>query len=116
MTKLDPSLTKSDSLIGNVVGLPGELPEVREKLLLQFELVERVVGLEDFQEAKPIKTGENLLVNIGTARSIGTALAAKKNELELQLKIPVAAETGEKVVLSRQFAGRWRLVGYGTVL
>jgi translation initiation factor 2 subunit 3 len=116
MTKLDPFLTKSDSLIGNVVGLPGELPEVREKLLLQFELVERVVGLEDFQEARPIKTGENLLVNIGTARSIGTALAAKKNELELQLKIPVAAETGEKVVLSRQFAGRWRLVGYGTVL
>jgi translation initiation factor 2 subunit 3 len=114
MTKLDPCLTKSDALVGNVVGLVGRLPEVRETLDLRIELLDRVVGTDEMSATAPIKVGENLLINVGTARSIGTVTAVKTDRIELKLKIPICVEKRERIVISRQVAGRWRLVGYGT--
>jgi translation initiation factor 2 subunit 3 len=116
LTELDPFLTKSDSLVGNVVGLPGKLPEVFSSLSLQVNLLERVVGSEDLKEMAPIKLNEDLMINVGTARSVGTVIEAKKNRIQLKLKIPVCAEKNDKIVISRQVAGRWRLVGYGVVV
>jgi translation initiation factor 2 subunit 3 len=115
LTELDPFLTKSDSLVGNVVGLPGKLPEVFSSLSLQVNLLERVVGSEDLKEMAPIKLNEDLMINVGTARSVGTVIEAKKNRIQLKLKIPVCAEKNDKIVISRQVAGRWRLVGYGII-
>jgi len=116
LTELDPFLTKSDSLVGNVVGLPGKLPEVFTSLSLEVNLLERVVGSEDLKEMAPIKMNEDLMINVGTARSVGTVVEMKKNRIQLKLKIPVCAEKKDKVVISRQVAGRWRLVGYGVIV
>ena len=116
LTELDPFLTKSDSLVGNVVGLPGKLPEVFSSLSLEVNLLERVVGSEDLKEMAPIKLNEDLMINVGTARSVGTVVEMKKNRIQLKLKIPVCAEKKDKVVISRQVAGRWRLVGYGVIV
>jgi translation initiation factor 2 subunit 3 len=115
MTSLDPYITKSDALVGNVVGLPGKLPPVREKMLLKTTMLKRVVGSEDFSDVKPIKPGESLLLNVGTARSVGEVASLKKDVVELRLKLPVAADAGDRVVLSRMVGGRWRLVGYGII-
>ncbi len=115
MTELDPFLTKSDSLVGNVVGLRGQLPPLYNKLNLQLHLLQRAVGTEDFSDVKPIKTGESLLINIGTARSLGNVTAVKKDFVEIELKIPIIADSDERVVISRQISGRWRLIGYGTL-
>ncbi len=116
MTQLDPYLTKSDSLVGNVVGLVGKLPETRNTLLLEYSTLKRFVGSEDFQEVnRQVKVGENLLLNVGTSRSIGVVSSVKKNLVEIQLKIPIVSGRGERVVVSRQLAGRWRLAGYGTI-
>jgi translation initiation factor 2 subunit 3 len=116
LTELDPFLTKSDSLVGNVIGLPGKLPEVFSSLSLEVNLLERVVGSEDLKEMAPIKLNEDLMINVGTARSVGTVVEMKKNRIQLKLKIPVCAEKKDKVVISRQVAGRWRLVGYGVIV
>lgn len=115
LTRLDPYLTKSDSLVGNIVGLPGKLPEVRNSIALEVKLLERVVGSDDITKVTPIKLNENLLINVGTARSIGLVANAKKETLELKLNIPICVEEKERVVISRQIAGRWRLIGYGSV-
>jgi len=77
--------------------------------------LERVVGSKELQVLEPIKVNENLLINIGTARSLAIVKSVKKDEIELDLKIPVCAEEGEKAVISRQIAGRWRLIGYGKI-
>ncbi len=116
LTKLDPSLTKSDALVGNVVGLPEKIPETRDSLYLKVNLLERVVGAEELALVAPIKINENLLINVGTARSIGMVTEVKKERIELKLKIPVCVEEKERIVISRQIAGRWRLIGYGEVL
>lgn len=115
MTGLDPSLTKSDGLVGNVVGLPGKLPQVMNFLNLEMHLLERVVGAKELASVEPIKQNETLLINIGTSRSVGNVNQFKKGVVQLNLKIPVCANLNDRVVISRQVQGRWRLVGYGII-
>lgn len=115
LTKLDPHLTKSDSLVGNVVGLPGKLPEVMNSLTLEIKLLERVVGAKELASVEPIKVKENLMINVGTARSVGVVNSIKGNKVELRLRIPICAKEKERVAISRQIAGRWRLIGWSTV-
>ncbi len=109
-TGLDPSLTKADSLVGNLVGKPGTLPEPTRKLELEFHLLERP-GLEN----PPLKENEPLVVSIGTSTSIGFVEKAKKNKMILQLKRAVCAEKGAAAAISRKIGQRWRLSGYGKV-
>ena len=115
MTDLDPSLTKSDSLVGNIVGFQNELPESTDSLELEIKLLERMVGSNEMKSVSPIKINEDIMINVGTARSIGKASEIKKNVIKIRLKIPVTVEEKNRVVISRQIAGRWRLIGYGTV-
>jgi translation initiation factor 2 subunit 3 len=115
MTNMDPSLSRSDGLVGNVVGYPGKLPPVLNSINLELHLLERVVGAKEISSVDPIKPNEPLLVNIGTSRSIGNTTSIKKNNINLSLKIPVCANANERAVISRQIQGRWRLVGYGII-
>ena len=116
MTGLDPSLTKSDGLVGNVVGLPGKLPQVMNSLNLELHLLERVVGAKELAAVEPIKLNETLLINIGTSRSVGNVTSIKKGVIQLSLKIPVCANANDRTVISRQVQGRWRLVGYARII
>lgn len=114
MTELDPALTKSDLLVGNIVGLPGKLPESVSELDLDAVLLERVVGSEAMAKVEPLRVGDSLMINVGTSRSVGV-IDQKKKSVHMRLKIPLCVEAGERVVLSRQVSGRWRLIGYGMV-
>jgi len=113
-TGLDPALTKSDNLAGNVLGKEGKMPDIRHKLTLNVHLMERVVGAEDDQGIENIKKKEPLLLNIGTAKTAGVVTQAG-GTIKLQLKRPICAEKGERVAISRRIDARWRLIGYGVV-
>ncbi|MBD3156054.1 MAG: translation initiation factor IF-2 subunit gamma [Candidatus Aenigmarchaeota archaeon] len=113
MTPLDPALTKADGLVGNIVGLPGKLPESRHKINLEINLLERVVGAKEEMEVENIKLNEPLMINIGTGRSVGVVTKLGDKNIELTLKLPICAEKGERIVISRQIRKRWRLIGYG---
>ena len=115
-TELDPYFTKADSLVGNMVGLPGKLPQTRYKLKLRTKLLERAVGTKEMINVDRIKEGETLMINVGTARSIGTVRHVKGNDVEIDLKIPVCADKKDRVVFSREILGRWRLIGYGEIV
>lgn len=114
-TELDPSLTKGDSLVGSVLGAIGSLPEVHESLELKVHLMKRVVGLPEELEIKPLTTGEDLMLNVGTAMTLGRVTSARGDRASVSLKLPVCAEIGARAALSRRVAGRWRLIGYGTI-
>ncbi|MBS3055194.1 MAG: translation initiation factor IF-2 subunit gamma [Candidatus Aenigmarchaeota archaeon] len=113
MTSLDPSLTKSDALVGNIAGLVGKLPPPTFSLNLQIKIIQRSVGLN---EPVSVKVNDELMVNVGTARSIGKVSSMKKDKTEMNLKIPVIIEKNDRVAISKLIAGRWRLIGYGTIL
>lgn len=118
-TNLDPSLTKSDSLAGSLVGYPGELPPLKENLTLEVHLFEKVVGLEGEKEVEPINTNEPLMLTQRTAKTAGVVTSARtkdrQEEIEIKLKLPVCAEKGDRVAISRQIENKWRLIGYGLV-
>jgi len=114
-TELDPYWAKSDGLTGTVVGVPGKLPKPAYQLALVINLLERVVGSKEELRVEPIKLGDPLMLTMGTARTVGAVTLSKGNKVSLNLKLPVCAETGEKVAISRQVLGRWRLIGWGSI-
>lgn len=115
-TKLDPSLTKGDNLMGCVAGHPGEMPPVLNQAEIEYQLMERIVGFEKEMRVEPLKRGEPLMLNVGTAVTIGIVASAKGDAASLSLRTPVAAYPGTPLAISRQIEGRWRLIGYGKLL
>ena len=114
-TKLDPALTKSDGLVGNVLGLPDKLPEVLMEFTMDVQLLERVVGIEKEIKVEKIKMNEPLMLVIGTAVTLGTVTSVRDDVVEVKLRRPVCAENGWRVAISRRVGGRWRLIGAGTI-
>jgi len=114
-TKLDPSITKSDSLVGQVAGKPDTLPPTRDKFLMKVRLLERVVGSADELVIEPIHSNEPLMLNIGTATTVGVATSVRKDIVEVKLKRPVCADFEDNVAISRRVGARWRLIGSGII-
>jgi translation initiation factor 2 subunit 3 len=112
-TGLDPYLTKSDSLSGNIAGIPGKLPPIRSDINLKAHLLETVVGSRDQQKIEPLKKGEPLMITVRTMRTTGFVVSAKADAVQMKSRIPVCVEKGDRVVISRQIGGRWRLIGWG---
>ena len=112
-TYLDSSLTKSDGLVGSIAGKPGSLPPIFNEISLGVSLFDTVVGSEDLRKVEGVTKGENLLLNVGTARTMATVTGISKNHIEAKLSIPVCYEVRSRVAISRRIGGRWRLIGYG---
>ncbi|MDO5849146.1 MAG: translation initiation factor IF-2 subunit gamma [Methanobrevibacter sp.] len=114
-TKLDPSLTKADSLSGSVAGEVDTLPDVLYSFEMKVNLLDRVVGTKEEREVAPIKLKEPLMINCGTTTTIGVVTSTKNNIVTVNLKLPVCASKGDRVALSRRVGARWRLIGYGII-
>jgi len=114
-TLLDPSLTKADGLIGNLVGKPNMLPPNRSELVLDSHLLKRAIGTKELVQVDRVNKGERLLLDVGTAITVGSVVSMKKDVVTLQLARPVCAEEGDRAAISRKMAGRWRLIGYGII-
>ncbi|OGS47498.1 MAG: translation initiation factor IF-2 subunit gamma [Euryarchaeota archaeon RBG_16_67_27] len=114
-TNLDPSLTKSDSLVGRVVGPPGGVPEIILRMSVEVHLLERVVGTAEDLKVEGIKTSEPLMISVGTATTVGVVTSAREDVADMALKIPVVGEPGQRVAVSRRIGGKWRLIGYGVI-
>lgn len=112
-TKLDPFITKSDSLVGQVAGHPGSIPPTIDGFIMETKLLPRVVGVSDEYNVEPIRSNEPLMLNIGTATTIGVVTSARTNDAEVKLKRPVCADIGSPVAISRRVGARWRLIGSG---
>ena len=114
-TSLDPAMTKSDSLLGNVIGKPGTLPPVWEKFSIEANLLERVVGTKNIQDMSELKTKEPLMITVGTRTTVGIPITVRENIVDINLTIPVCAPVGQRIALSRRVDGKWHLIGYGII-
>jgi len=112
-TKLDPSITKSDALVGQVAGIPGKLPPTIDGFIMETKLLERVVGVTDESAVDPIRSNEPLMLNLGTATTIGVVTSARPADAEVKLKRPICADKGSHIAISRRVGARWRLIGSG---
>ena len=114
MTLLDPSIVKSDALTGSIIGVKN-LPPVWYDLKLEVSLLERVVGAKDKLVVDPIKLGESLMLNVNSAATVGSVAELSKGGFLCRLKLPVCAEVGSRVTISRMIGSRWRLIGFGLI-
>jgi len=115
-TKLDPSLVKSDSLAGTIASHPGKLPEIHYEIDVEPTLLKRVVGTKKELDVEPIKKGETLMINVNSSVTVGQVTELYKNKVHLKLKIPICAEKGTRITISRLLESRFRLIGYGKLL
>lgn len=116
-TQLDPSITTSDNLSGQVVSLAGSLPETRDSIEISVHLMESMVSTDGSNPEKihPLRNNEMLMINVATATSVGVTRNAEKTRTSLELRLPICVDAGERVSLSRRIGSRWRLIGYGII-
>jgi translation initiation factor 2 subunit 3 len=114
-TELDPTMVKSDSLAGKIVGRPGQLPPVLDCFDLSMCLLKRAVGTVDEKNVDPLKTNEPLMLTVGTATTVGIISELRSNWIRVKLKLPVCADQGQRIAVSRRIEGKWHLIGYGEI-
>jgi len=115
-TELDPTLTKSDSLIGNLGGAPGTLPEILSEVNIKVNLLDQVIGAEEPIKVALIKHNERLLLVSGTMRTAGIVTKITKDFVQIKLSIPLCSEKGSLISISRVIKKRFRLIGYGYII
>ncbi|NHK29873.1 MAG: translation initiation factor IF-2 subunit gamma [Asgard group archaeon] len=115
-TNIDPAYTRSDSLVGNIIGISNKLPEVLTELKIKVNLMDFVVGLDSQEKVKNLVQGEQLMLNIWTAITLGVVSEITKgNVAVVKLVRPVAAEKGTRLAISRRIQERFRLIGFGFI-
>lgn len=119
-TKIDPTLTRADRLVGQVLGLRGHLPDVFAEIEISYYLLRRLLGVKTSDGGKQAKVqkltkSEILMVNIGSTATGGKVLAVKGDLAKISLTQPVCTTEGEKIALSRRVDKHWRLIGWGQI-
>ncbi|CAM9309879.1 unnamed protein product [Heterosigma akashiwo] len=118
-TRIDPTLTRADRLVGQVLGTRGNLPSVFTEIEISFYLLRRLLGVKTQEGGKQAKvqklSKEILMVNIGSTATGGKVLAVKEDLAKVLLTQPVCTQEGEKIALSRRVDKHWRLIGWGQI-
>ena len=116
-TPLDPAITTADNLSGQVVARVGDLPDIRESVNITVSLMQNMVAGEGEKPSPimPLRSNEMLMVNVATATSVGVVSNVKKGKATLTLRLPICADSGQRISLSRRVGSRWRLIGHGTI-
>jgi len=115
-TDLDPSLTKSDGMVGNIAGKPGTLPQVLYDLEMDIRLFKYVIGTDETVLVRPISVKEPVRINIGPAVTLGIVTGKREDIVHVKLSRPVVAENGWKAAIAARYNNKWRLVGVGTIV
>lgn len=77
--KVDPQFTRSDNMVGMIIGHPNAMPQVFIEIDVKTTFLKRIVGTKDDQSGKNnkvdnIKVGEILLINISSTSCGGTVI------------------------------------------
>ena len=115
-TKLDPSMTRSDSLIGSVIGKPSTLPENSSTAKLEINLFDTAVGSADEIKVSSVQVGESLRLSVGTAPVLSKVTSVRGERIDVQFRRPVCLFEKGRVAISRRIQERWRLIGAGVVV
>ena len=118
-TRVDPTVCRSDRLVGQVLGSVGKVPDIYTELEINYFLLRRLLGVktDDKKQSRVEKLAKNeiLMVNIGSTTTGGRVVSVKADLAKIMLTQPACTEIGEKISLSRRIDQHWRLIGWGTI-
>ncbi|ASI13703.1 translation initiation factor aIF2 subunit gamma [Candidatus Mancarchaeum acidiphilum] len=109
-TLMDPQFSKADGLVGNVAGFPDKLPPVINSMNIAYHSLNR----PDMHD-NAFSVNEPVILSIGTLTVVGYVEKVRKNSIEISIKHPVCAESGQKIAIMRNINKRWKLTGYATL-
>ncbi len=111
-TTIDPALTKSDGLVGSVLGRPGEVPKVTNEITIRYNILKR-----PDMKVQLLRENEPVVVNVHTYTGVGVITKlVKGGKATIRLKRPTVVYDDMHVALSRRVDQRWRLSAWGTVV
>lgn len=76
--KIDPSVTKSDEIVGQIIGHPGQMPDVLSEIEVAHYLLKRLLGVKASAQSREegqkssaakvssLKVDETLMINVGS--------------------------------------------------
>ena len=74
-TKVDPQFTRSDVMVGSVIGYPEKMPDVYNQIDVKTSIFKRIVGTKnDEKTLQKIQQDEILMINIGSTNDYGTVV------------------------------------------
>lgn len=118
-TKLDPTLTMGDRLVGQVIGRRGQLPGVWTKITIKPHMMRNNTN----GKINPLSKGEELRIVIWAASGLAKVSKIHSDgHVILSLKRPMCAEIGSKMALVRRFDNvsttqkGWRLIGFAEII
>ncbi len=114
-TDLDPALTKSDSLAGNIAGMKGSIANAAGEIKCKAKIFDHIIGVEGNVKVGPIRANDTLMLTVAISKTVGSVLSAAKGVVHIKLRLPVVANKGDRISISKQVGGRWHLIGYGLI-
>ena len=84
--RVDPYITRADSLVGQIIGHVGKMPDVLNEIDVEYSLLKRLLGVkqsaskEDGQKANKVsslKPDEMLMINVGSQSLAAKVISVK---------------------------------------
>lgn len=122
---VDPYLTRGDRLVGKILGHPGQLPDILEKIVVKCHFLKGLLGVRNktnsrvMEHAREISLNEYLLINVGSTAVPGKVEKIEgenEDEVTFALKNSVCSDIGEKLAISKRIEKCWKLIGWGEVI
>ncbi len=112
-TKLDPSLSRRDSLAGSLVASNDAPPNFRNKISVTYS---PLIDKEKNVFKKPLQKNEMVLLNVLAAKVLGTVSSIANEKVGITLNNSyLPYYTGDKAIISRKVENVWVLAGSGTI-
>jgi Translation initiation factor 2, gamma subunit (eIF-2gamma; GTPase) len=111
-TSLDPSVTKDDTLAGQIAGYTNKLPPQYDEIKVKYDVVKEL-----FNENEKIQKGETVIVGLYNIISDGLIKNIEKgNVITIKLNKPVLGYKDDKVIILRNINKRWKIFAIGKLL
>ena len=116
MTTLDPTITKTDSLVGQIAGIKGTLPDALTEFTFENHLFSKVVTSKKEYDVLNLNPGEALMLIVNSLTTVGIITKTNKKQTTVKIKRPIMAFDGDRAVIFRRFEGnKWRIIGHGII-
>lgn len=95
---VDPSLTRVNKLVGNIVGTPGTLPKIYKTITFEYKSIKALKK----NKMKPIEVGETINISVNAVNVSALVVSKEANKIiTVDLSIPVCIDTKLRMAIVR---------------
>lgn len=94
----DPSLSKQNNLVGNILGTPGTLPNIYHTITVIYTVLNKI----NKYKSKKMMIGENLMICVNAKSISATVIDVLEGKtITLELETPICLDINQKIAILR---------------